>query len=190
MRCLFLDIQRPAASKLTDPSNAQDLGSGNVSISRRFEKPMREFSLKSWERLFRDQMEIIRNEIHAGRITAIANFDGDQWGNITEPIFIAEGNGSQLEFPMPFDNCFPSSWKIWVGQTLNTAWTMPGDVLTFSSAPTGRITGIGKRWFRVRMVDNSDSVLGESQVYTNTDGDGVYEMEDITLREVQGTSIA
>ncbi len=189
MRTLFLDAQRPINSRLLDPPNKQNLGSGTISISQKLEKPMREFSIKSWDQLLRDQIEIIRNEIHAGRITAVAWFDGDQWGDITEPIFIGEGNGAQLEFPMPFDNCFPPSWKIWVNQTLNTSWSMSGDILTFTAAPTGRITGIGKRKFRVIVVDNSDAIMSEEQILTSNE-EGVYSMEPLVFQEVRATSIA
>lgn len=186
MRTLLIDAQRPIESRLLDPANKESTGNAAYSISRKYEKPMREFSVKSWDTMLRDQIEIIRNEIHAGRVTATAWFDGDQWGNVRKPIFIAEGDGIQEEFPMPFDNCFPSSWKIWVNQTLTTTWAMVGDTLIFTSAPSGRITGIGKHKFRVIIVDNAESLLTESQIYTNTEEQGVYSMTPIVLREVQG----
>lgn len=193
MRTLFLDVIRPIDSKLLDPSQSDDLGSGGaISRSPKYDRPIREFSLKSWDTILRDQMEIIRNEIQAGRITGIFWLDGDQYGEITEPIFIGEGNSSQTQFVMPFPNVFAPSWKIWDGRTLKTDWTMdeePG-VITFTSAPIGRLTGIGKRKFRVVIVDSSDSILSESQLYTNTDGEGVYSMQPIIFREANGVNIA
>lgn len=192
MRALFLDVNRPLESKLLDPGGNEDLGSGGaVSLSRKLDRPIREFTIKSWDVLLKTQIEIIRNEIHAGRITGVFWTDGDQYGEITEPIYIADGNGNQTQFTMPFANVFAPSWKIWVGQVLTTAWTMdeePG-VITFTSAPTGRITGIGKRKFKVIMVDNSDSILTESQLVT-TATDGGYSMEPITLREANSVNLA
>jgi hypothetical protein len=192
LRCLFLEVNRPLDSKLLDPVGNEDLGSGGaVSLSKKLDRPIREFTVKSWDQLLRSQIEMIRNEIHAGRITGVFWTDGDQYGDITEPIFIADGNGSQTQFVMPFANVFAPSWKIWVGQALTTTWTMdeePG-VITFTSAPTGRITGLGKRKFRVVMVDNSGSILSESQLVT-TSTDGAYSMEPIVLREANAVNVA
>jgi len=192
MRALFLDPIRPIGSKLLDPSQSSDLGgSGALSISKKLDRPIREFNIKSWDTLLKTQMEQIRNEIHAGRISGVFWLDGDQYGETEEPIFIAEGNSAQLQFVMPYPNLFAPSWKIWDGTTLVTTWTIdeePG-VITFQSAPTGRITGIGKRKFRVVMVDSSGSILSETQLYSHLE-DGVYSMEPITLREANGVAIA
>ena len=193
IRALFLDPVRPINSKLLDPSQSADLGGGGaVSISKKLDRPIREFSIKSWDTLLRTQMELIRNEIQAGRISGVFWFDADQYGETTEPIFIGEGNSSQLQFVMPYPNVFAPSWKIWDGSTLVTDWTMddePG-VITFTSAPSGRITGMGKRKYRVIMIDSSGSILSETQLYSrSSDGAGVYSMEPIVLREANGVNI-
>lgn len=190
MRTLYLDIERPMDTRLLDPSNSEKVGGPVLTINTSFTKPMREFTIRSWNTLLKDQMEIIRNEVHAGRISGVFWFDGEAYGDITEPIYIGDGNNSQTEFPMPFDNVFAPSWEIKVNNVLNTGWTMyeQSGVLVFTSAPTGRITGTGKRKFRVVMTPNSDSLLGESQLYSRSD-DGVYTMQPITLTEVQAVNI-
>lgn len=194
MRALFLDPIRPITSKLLDPSQSSDLGGGGaVSISKKLDRPIREFSVASWDTLLKTQMELIRNEIQAGRISGVFWLDGDQYGETTEPIFIAEGNGSQKQFVMPYPNVFAPSWKIWDGIDLITDWTMdeePG-VLVCTTAPSGRITGIGKRKYRVIMIDSSGSILSETQLYSRIDDSaGVYSMEPIILREANGVSVA
>jgi len=191
MRTLFLDVKRPVESRLLDPSTAEDLGGAAKSINKKLYKPVREFSLEPWDQLLRTQMEIIRNEIHAGRITGVFWLDGDQYGDITEPIFIAEGNGVQTEFPLPFDNVFAPSWVIYVNGVVYTNWTMQEEsgVLVCGTAPTGRITGKGKRKFRVIMQNSSESILSESQLYSN-DPDGVYALQNpLVFLEVEATNI-
>ena len=194
MRGLFIDIDYSAGgleSRLLDPATRSELGGGAFAINKRLFKPVREFSLKSWDKLFRDQMENIRNEIHSGRITGVFWLDGGQYGEIKEPIFIGEADGQRTEFPMPVDNCFAPSWKIYINGVLNTSWTMAEEsgVLIFSTAPTGRVTGTGKRKFRVIIIDDSDSILAENQVYTNKTGDGVYSQTAIKLLEVEAVNV-
>lgn len=192
MKAVFIDVQRPIESKLIDPnSSSQNVGDSAISRLALLTKPRREFTFKSWDTLMGPQAEIIRNWIHMARITGVFALDGDHYGIIEEPIFIAEGNGVQKEYPLPFDNVYPSSWKIWVGTTLNTGWTMKPNsgILVFSSAPTGRITGIGKRWFRVAFDDQEASLLNESQVYSSPE-DQVYSLQPITLIEVEGVDVS
>lgn len=191
MKALFLDIQPPLESKLLDPRSTQNLGVGALSLSKKLDRPLREFSAKTWEKLLRDQIQILRNEIHAGRVTGVFFTDGDQYGDIVEPIFISDGNGSQTQFLMPFPYVHAPSWKIWDNQTLKTDWVMDEEVgsITFTAAPVGRITGIGKRKFKVVIIDNSESLLNESQIYKNNSGEGVYEHTAIVLREVFGVNV-
>ena len=191
MRTLWLDCQRPIDSKLLDPSSSDRIGGAALSINKRFAKPMREFSLKSWDTLLADQMEIIRNEVHAGRISGVFWLDGDAWGNITEPVYINDADGVQLQYPMPYDNVFAPSWKIYINGILNTGWTMHEQtgVLVFTTAPTGRITGTGKRKFRVVINENSEAILSESQIYSSRT-DGVYSMNALVLMEVEGVNVA
>jgi hypothetical protein len=191
MKALFIDVQRPIESRLLDPATTEAVGDAVITRSARLPKPRREFTLKSWDTLLATQAELIRNGIHASRITSVFWFDGDKYAEIEERIFIGEGNGSQLEFPLPYNNVFPSSWKIYVNETLNTGWTMRKDsgVIVFSSAPSGRISGLGKHKFRVVMVDESDSILSESQIYSSDQGQ-VYELAPITLLEVEGVNVA
>jgi hypothetical protein len=191
MRTLFLDIKHPIESRLLDPSTSDDLGGAAKTIHKKLQKPIREFSLEPWDQLLRDQMEVIRNEVHAGRITGVFWLDGDQYGDITEPIFIADGNGVQTEFPMPFDNIFAPSWIIYEDGVAITNWTMKEEsgILVCGTAPSGRLTGIGKRKFRVIFRDSSESILSETQLYSS-DTDGVYALQNpITLLEVEATNI-
>lgn len=192
MKALFFDLDGPLDSQLIDPSSIDNVGDGIVAIKKKLFKPKREFGLKSWDTLLKDQMEIIRNAVHSYRITAVFYFDGDFYGEITEPIYIADGNNSQLEFPMPFDNVFASSWIIYVNGTIVTNWTMMEEegVLVFDSAPTGRITGKGKRKFRVIFKPDQTTLLNESQIYRNTSGDAVYSAQPIVLTEVGAVNIS
>jgi hypothetical protein len=186
MRTLFLDVNYPIQSKLFDPPTRADVGESAVATSAKLDKPRRQFTLQTWDQLLRDQVENIRNEIHSGRITGVFWFDGGPWGDVTENIFIGEGNSFQKEFPMPFDNVFAPSWLIYVNGVLNTNWTMKeqAGILVFTSAPTGRITGNGKRKFRVVLEDQSESILDETQHHQSVFGIG-----SIILREVQATSV-
>ena len=191
MRAIFIDIQRPLDSKLVDPVNSQSLGGMVMSVNTKLTKPRRDFSIRSWDNLLASQIELLRSDLHGSRSGGVFWFDGDVWSNINEPMFVANGNGSQLQFQLPVDNVFPSSCKFWDNQTLVTDWTMNSDpaIVTFTSAPTGRITFIGKRKFRIMMADNQDTLLSESQLWS--DGtDGVYSMQPINFVEVEAVSVA
>ncbi len=191
MKAIFLDIERPMQSRLVDPAISKDLGGGAVSINRRLFKPVREFELKPWEQLLRDQTEILRHIVHESRVTGIFWLDGDQYADIHEPIFIGHGNGVSKEYPMPFNNVFAPSWVIYVNRVPRTDWTMKEEagILVFSgTAPVGRITGVGKRKFRVIFKPGEDNLLSETQVHTTQKGEGVYSIEPIRLIEVEGVN--
>jgi len=190
MRALFLDIERPIESRLLDPSSSEKLGQGATSRSASLAKPIREFTLKSWDTLLLAQAEKIRNEIHAARITGVFWLFINGYNEATEPIFIGQGNGSQTEFPAPYNDILAPTWKLYVNQTLTTGWTAPGgDTFKFISAPTGRITGIGKRKFRVVITENNESILSESQIFSGPDG-SVYVIEPLIFTEAEGVNVA
>jgi hypothetical protein len=161
VRGLFFDINFPMDSNLVDPGIRASIGNSVVSTGIRYEKPRRRFVIRTWDSLLKEQIAILRNEIHAARVTSVLWFDGGSYGDIIEPIFISEGNGLQTEFAMPVDNVFAPSWLIYVNGVLNTAWSMreQSGILVFAVAPTGRITGKGKRKFRVILEDEGDSLL-------------------------------
>lgn len=191
MRAIFIDIERPLESRLLDPVNMQGLGDMAISVQTKTTRPRREFSIKSWDTLLEQQMELIRNEIHAARAIAVFWLDGDKYADINEPMFVANGNGSQTEFPLPVNNVFPSSCKFWDNQTLKTDWTMISEpaVVSFTAAPTGRITFVGRRKFRVMQRNDNETLLAESQLYSNTT-DGVYSFQPLNLIEVEGVNVA
>lgn len=189
MRAMFLDVQRPIGTRLLDPSSTSNLGQGAISRSQSLAKPMREFTIRSWDTLLLEQAENIRNELHAARITGVYWLYIDTYNEATTPIFIGQGNGSQTQFPAPYNDVRRDSWILYVNGTINTGWTVNGDVFVFSSAPTGRITGIGKRKFRVMLADETESLVSESQLYKGDDG-SVYNIEPIVLKEVEGVSIS
>jgi len=186
MRAFFIDPQRPIESRLLDPISNEVLGEMVLSLSNKLQKPRREIRINSWDTLLQDQIEQIRNEIHGGRGTGVFFLDGDIWATINYPIFVGNGNGVQTEFPLPINDAFPSSWKFWDNQTLKTDWTMVRDPATvvFTAAPTGRITGTGKRKFRVILQTSDDSIFTETQLYRNTT-DGVYSMNPLVFLEVE-----
>lgn len=191
MRAVFIDIQRPIDSKLNDPTNSQSLGGMVMSVNTKLTKPRRDFSIRSWDTLLANQIELIRNDMHSSRSSAVFWLDGDVWANINEPMFVANGNGVQTQFPMPVDNIFASSCKFWDNQTLKTDWTLISDpaTVTFTAAPTGRITFIGKRKFRVMLSENQDTLLSESQLWSNST-DGVYSMQPLNFIEVEAVNVA
>lgn len=191
MRAFFIDPQRPIESRLLDPVAAQNLGGASVSLAAKLEKPRREITVKSWDTLLQAQVEQIRNEIHAARSTGVFFVDGDIWATIEYPMFVANGNGVQKQFPLPVNDVFPSSSKFWDDQTLKTDWTMVRDpaTVTFTAAPTGRITWIGKRKFRMIIIPSEDSIFNESQLYRNST-DGVYSMAPLIFLEVEGVNRA
>jgi hypothetical protein len=61
--------------------------------------------------------------------------------------------------------------------------------VTFATAPTGRITGTGKRKFRVILQTSDDSIFSETQLYRNST-DGAYNMSPLSFLEVEGVNIA
>ena len=188
MRALFLEVERPISSKLLDPVQSKRIGDGALSRSASLFKPMREITIKSWDQLLRPQLEKIRNEIAAGRITGtfwlrIDSFGGD----MHEPMFIAEGDGVNTQFPMPVNNVYPNSWVITVSGVTVTAWTMTADTITFTSAPTGRIEGYGKRKFKV-MLQESESILEETEIYRN-DTEAVGSVTPLVFIEVEGVNV-
>jgi hypothetical protein len=191
MRGIFIDIQRPLDSKLIDPLEVNSLGEAAVSLVNKLSKPRREFSIRSWDTLLQSQIEQIRNEIHAGRSTGVFFTDGDIWADITEPMFVANGNGIQKQIPLPVDNIFPSSCSFYDNGVLKTDWTIIRDPATvvFTAAPTGRITFTGKRKFRVVLTANDGSIFSESQLYRNED-DGVYNFQPLVFIEVEGVGRA
>ena len=191
MRALFIDIQRPLESSLRDPLINNQLGDAAVSIANVYPKPRREFRVKSWDTLFQAQIEQIRNEVHAARSSGTFYVDGDIWAEINYPMFVANGNGVQKQFPLPIDNVFPSSCKFWDDTTLKTDWTMIKDPATvvFTAAPTGRITFTGKHKFRCIMIPAEESIFTESQLYRSTE-EGVYNFSGIVFREVEAINRA
>jgi hypothetical protein len=191
MRAIFIDIQRPLESKLLDPVTSQSLGGMVTSLNIKLDKPRREFNVRSWDTLLHQQMELLRNEIHSGRANGVYWLDGEKYGFIEEPMFVANGNSVQKQFQLPVNNVFPSSCKFWDNQTLKTDWTINSEpaIVTFTSAPTGRITFIGKRKFRVIQKVENDVLLAESQLFSNTT-DGVYTAEPINFIEVEAVDIA
>lgn len=191
MRALFIDIQRPLESKLLDPINQEQIGEGVISMSAKLSKPRREFTVNSWDTLLQAQIEQIRNEIQGARGTAVFYLDGDIWAEINEPMFISNGNGVQKQFPLPVDNIFPSSCKFWDNQTLKTDWTIIRDpaTVTFTAAPTGRITFVGRRKFRVINTPSDSGIFNESQLYRNED-EGAYSMSPLVFLEVEAINIA
>ena len=191
MRAIFIDIQRPLDSKLLDPLITNQLGEAAVSLSNTYPKPRREFRVQSWDTLLQAQIEQVRNEIHGARSTGTFFVDGDIWAEINVPMFVANGNGVQTQFPLPVDNIFPSSCKFWDNTEVKTDWTMVRDpaTVTFTAAPTGRITFTGKRKFRCIIAATEDSIFSESQLYRNTE-DGVYSFTGIVLREVEAVNRA
>ena len=188
MRHLILDPSLPIESRLLDAANTDGLGGGAISRSIGFCKPYREFTIKSWENLLQDQAEIIRNAIHGGRITAVYWLQIAGYDTITEPIFIADGNNVQLEFPTPFNDIYAPSWILKVNQTVVTNWTCVGDTFVFTSAPSGRITGTGKRRYRVIIQANNDSLLNEQQLFVSDEGQ-VYSLAPVVFTEVEGVNI-
>lgn len=187
MRATFLDVSYPLESNLLDPPIRSAMGDSALSTGRKLEKPRRQFVITiAGEYLLSGQMELLRNAIHSARITGVMWYDGGSWNEITEPIWIADGNSVQTEFLMPFDNVYAPSWILYENGVINTGWTMKeqSGVVVFNTAPTGRITGKGKRKFRVVMEDQSDVILKETQHHQQ-----VFSMGTITLREVQAVNI-
>lgn len=189
MRAIFIDIQRPLDSSLLDPLVTNQLGESAISMASKFPKPRREFKVKSWDMLLEAQIEQIRNELHAARGAGVFFIDGDVWSEINVPMFVANGNGSQKQFPLPIDNVFPSSCKFWDDTSVKTDWTIVRDpaTVTFTAAPSGRITFTGKHKFRVALASSEDGIFSESQIFRNTE-DGVYSFSAIVLREVEAVN--
>lgn len=190
MRAIFIDVQRPLDSKLLDPVDTQSLGGMVTTLTTKLARPRREFGVRSWDTLLHQQIELLRNEIHTGRANGVYWLDGDKYSEINEPMFIGNGNGVQLQFPLPINNVFPSSCKFWDNQTLKTDWTLSTEpaVVTFTSAPIGRITYVGKRKFRVIQKVDNDTILSESQIFSS-DTDSAYTAEPIIFLEVEGVDI-
>jgi hypothetical protein len=191
MRALFIDIQRPLDSKLLDPINSEQLGENAISMSNKLTKPRREFSIRSWDTLLQAQVEQIRNEIHGARSTGVFFIDGDIWAEINEPMFVANGNGIQKQFPLPVDNIFPSSCQFYDNGVAKTDTTFVRDPATviFTAAPSGRITFTGKRKFRVIMVPSDTGIFNESQLFRDDD-DGAYTVQPLVFTEVEAVNRA
>lgn len=147
------------------PTLKDDIGGGAAQYRRRQTR-----ALKRWELnvpSLQEQIEPILGLLEYIQGDTPIWFDGAGAGDITAPIIIGIGNGTDTDFKLPHKHVFVSSCVVYLNGGITAAWTPLGDAVVahsirFTTAPAAEVQITAKYRRKIKCVlDTESAVISE-----------------------------
>ena len=183
MKGVMLQGYDPPSMSILAPQITSDLGGGLFPSHRRWHKSYHEFRYNFVVQR-RERADEFRHVVRHLQGDTEFYFDGGEWGDLTEPIHIAYGDGSKSQFELPDADVLASSFVLYNNKILEPRWTLDADagmVTTgFVPASGDELTALYKRLFRCKIISTGDS----RELMTEVDSFKFRSTGEIRFREV------
>lgn len=177
----------PVATQM--PTLRDSVSGGAMDLRRRWTRPM-----KSWDLIFpglQERLGPLMGLLDVAQGDQPCWFDGGGTLDITEPILIGEGNGTIIDFILPYRYMYVATMVVYLnGGATNTWQPLGGDAVTcqqirFSSAPANytQIKMKGRRKTKV-IVDTEQGIVMDRAFRNQKDAaQSAYSLK-MTLQEI------